>query len=147
MPFNYVLIWQLNRAFGTWPKAVLTSNRKKVIIEGPVCDSSQIVSWHLRNKNNETDTITPPIHISSFTFNSSILWDPERWGRTSSVQDTSGTDYILINWELLFTFSSTHQLMLKMHPYLNVKVLNCVCGCVAFFVIMDNCGKIWMVQS
>ncbi|KAF7804485.1 putative beta-1,4-xylosyltransferase IRX9 [Senna tora] len=77
--------------FGTWAVALLAANRKKVIIEGPVCDSSQVIGWHLRNmnKNNETDTINPPIHISSFAFNSSILWDPERWGRTSSVQDTS----------------------------------------------------------
>ncbi|KAI4300240.1 hypothetical protein L6164_033637 [Bauhinia variegata] len=75
--------------FGTWPIALLTPNRKKVIIEGPVCDSSQVIGWHLRNLNNETDRNSPPIHISSFGFNSSILWDPERWGRTSSVQDTS----------------------------------------------------------
>ncbi|KAK7279375.1 hypothetical protein RJT34_24425 [Clitoria ternatea] len=75
--------------FGTWPTALLSANRKRVIIEGPVCDSSQVIGWHLRNMKNETDTITPPIHISSFAFNSSILWDPERWGRTSSVQDTS----------------------------------------------------------
>ncbi|XP_014495723.1 probable beta-1,4-xylosyltransferase IRX9 [Vigna radiata var. radiata] len=75
--------------FGTWPTALLAAHRKKVKIEGPVCDSSQVIGWHLRNMNNETDTITPPIHISSFAFNSSILWDPERWGRTSSVQDTS----------------------------------------------------------
>ncbi|XP_020228207.1 probable beta-1,4-xylosyltransferase IRX9 [Cajanus cajan] len=75
--------------FGTWPTALLAANRKKVIIEGPVCDSSQVIGWHLRNMNNETDTIIPPIHISSFAFNSSILWDPERWGRTSYLQDTS----------------------------------------------------------
>ncbi|KAK7267639.1 hypothetical protein RIF29_20317 [Crotalaria pallida] len=75
--------------FGTWPMALLATNRKKIIIEGPVCDSSQVIGWHLRNMNNGTDTTTPPNHISSFAFNSSILWDPERWGRTSSVQDTS----------------------------------------------------------
>ncbi|KAK7345596.1 hypothetical protein VNO77_16202 [Canavalia gladiata] len=75
--------------FGTWPMALLAANRKKVIIEGPVCDSSQVMDWHLRNMNKETDSITPPIHISSFAFNSSVLWDPERWGRTSSLQDTS----------------------------------------------------------
>ncbi|XP_019433278.1 PREDICTED: probable beta-1,4-xylosyltransferase IRX9 [Lupinus angustifolius] len=75
--------------FGTWPMALLAANRKKVIIEGPVCDSSHVIGWHLRNMNNETEALTPPIHISSFAFNSSILWDPERWGRTSSVQDTS----------------------------------------------------------
>jgi hypothetical protein len=77
----------LSRVFGTWPTALLLANRKRVIIEGPVCDSSKVIGWHLRNMNNET--ITSPIHISSFAFNSSILWDPERWGRTSSVKDTS----------------------------------------------------------
>lgn len=77
----------MNRVFGTWPTALLLANRKRVIIEGPVCDSSQVIGWHLRNMNNET--ITSPIHISSFAFNSSILWDPERWGRTSSVKDSN----------------------------------------------------------
>ncbi|RDY07124.1 putative beta-1,4-xylosyltransferase IRX9, partial [Mucuna pruriens] len=84
--------------FGTWPMALLAANRKKVTIEGPVCDSSQVIRWHLRNMNNETDTntITPPIHISTFAFNSSILWDPQRWGRTSSLQDTSQNSIKLV---------------------------------------------------
>ncbi|XP_062117195.1 beta-1,4-xylosyltransferase IRX9-like [Humulus lupulus] len=77
-------------AFGTWPMALLAANRQKVMIEGPVCDSSQVMGWHLRKMNNETDDDSkPPIQISSFGFNSSILWDPERWGRTSPVQTTS----------------------------------------------------------
>lgn len=74
--------------FGTWPMALLSANKQKVIIEGPVCDSSQVIGWHLKRMHNETD-VKPPIHISSFAFNSSILWDPERWGRPSSVQHTS----------------------------------------------------------
>lgn len=68
--------------------ALLAANREKVIIEGPVCDSSQVIGWHLKKMNNQTDP-RPPIHISSFAFNSSILWDPERWGRTSSLQSSS----------------------------------------------------------
>ncbi|KAM0993890.1 hypothetical protein EV2_009816 [Malus domestica] len=76
--------------FGTWPMALLSANIKKVIIEGPVCDSSQVIGWHLKQMNNETET-RPPIHISSFAFNSSILWDPERWGRTSSLQSSYQT--------------------------------------------------------
>ncbi|KAF2289971.1 hypothetical protein GH714_039375 [Hevea brasiliensis] len=68
--------------------ALLSANKNKVIIEGPVCDSSQVIGWHLKKINNETDE-KPPIHISSFAFNSSILWDPERWGRPSSVPHTS----------------------------------------------------------
>ncbi|EOY07766.1 hypothetical protein QUC31_011163 [Theobroma cacao] len=80
--------------FGTWPMALLSANKRKVVIEGPVCDSSQVIGWHLRKMNNHTDAETdaepkPPIHISSFAFNSSILWDPERWGRPTSVQGTS----------------------------------------------------------
>lgn len=83
-------IWEMSRMFGAWPMAMLKAHRKKVKIEGPVCDSSQVIGWHIRNKNNnEKSAISPPIHISGFAFNSSILWDPERWGRTSSVQDTS----------------------------------------------------------
>ncbi|XP_010529730.1 PREDICTED: probable beta-1,4-xylosyltransferase IRX9 [Tarenaya hassleriana] len=73
--------------FGTWPIALLSANRKRVIIEGPVCEFSKVIGWHLRKLNNETEP-RPPIHISSFAFNSSILWDPERWGRPSSVQGT-----------------------------------------------------------
>ncbi|XP_062004234.1 beta-1,4-xylosyltransferase IRX9 [Rosa rugosa] len=79
--------------FGTWPMALLAANKKKVIIEGPVCDSSQVIGWHILRKMNNTDqtddTNRLRIHISSFAFNSSILWDPERWGRTSSLQSTS----------------------------------------------------------
>lgn len=77
------------RVFGTWPMAVVTANKKKVVIEGPVCDSSQVIGWHLKKMGNQIQNPKPQIHISSFAFNSSILWDPERWGRTSSVQDTS----------------------------------------------------------
>ncbi|KAF7818588.1 putative beta-1,4-xylosyltransferase IRX9 [Senna tora] len=75
--------------FGTWPMALVKANRKRVKMEGPVCDSSQVIGWHLRTKNKEKATINPTIHISGFAFNSSILWDPERWGRVSSGQDTS----------------------------------------------------------
>lgn len=82
--------------YGAWPVALLSANKQKVIIEGPVCDSSQVIGWHLKKLNNETDA-KPPIHVSSFAFNSSILWDPERWGRPSSVQQTSQvkTPYLL----------------------------------------------------
>lgn len=81
----------MDRVFGTWPMAFLSANRNKVKIEGPVCDSSEVKGWHLKTMENLTDitNINPSIHISSFAFNSSILWDPERWGRTSSAQDTS----------------------------------------------------------
>lgn len=101
------------RTFGTWPIAKLyAANKKKVIIEGPVCDYSEVMGWHLKRMRNVTDTNTntkPPlnIHISSFGFNSSILWDPERWGRTSSVQDTSQvTKYIFFSLLFFCKFAS-----------------------------------------
>ncbi|EYU38516.1 hypothetical protein MIMGU_mgv1a009864mg [Erythranthe guttata] len=75
--------------FGTWPVAKVYANKEEVRIEGPVCDSSEVVGWHLKRMRNMTETRPPLIHISSFAFNSSILWDPERWGRTSSLQDAS----------------------------------------------------------
>jgi len=69
----------------------LSAKRKKAIIEGPVCQSSQVIGWHLKAPNTEAEesaNINDNIHISSFGFNSSILWDPERWGRLSSTEGT-----------------------------------------------------------
>ncbi|KAH7866956.1 hypothetical protein Vadar_027165 [Vaccinium darrowii] len=87
--------------FGTWPMAIVSANRKKVVIEGPVCDSSEVVGWHLRKMNNLTETRSSPVHISSFAFNSSVLWDPERWGRLSSVQDTTQNTIKFVKKEVL----------------------------------------------
>ncbi|XP_056170552.1 beta-1,4-xylosyltransferase IRX9-like isoform X2 [Syzygium oleosum] len=53
----------------------------------PVCKTtSQAGGWHDGDKSNGTDPRPPlmMIHPSSFAFNSSILWDPEKWGRPSS---------------------------------------------------------------
>lgn len=74
--------------------ALLSANKKEVMIEGPVCDSSEVMGWHLKKSSNNSITDNnnerpPIIRVSNFAFNSSILWDPERWGRTSSIQDTS----------------------------------------------------------
>ncbi|KAI4364272.1 hypothetical protein MLD38_020386 [Melastoma candidum] len=84
------------RVFGTWPVAVVSSSEEKVNIKGPVCNSSQLLGQHLRGTNdNDTGTRHPSsIHTSSFAFNSSVLWDPERWGRPSSSQATSDKDSI-----------------------------------------------------
>lgn len=89
--------------FGTWPIAKLSANKQKVVIEGPICDSSEVLGWHLKKMSNQTDATAtpPPLHISSFAFNSSILWDPERWGRTSSVQDSSQNSIGFVRKEVL----------------------------------------------
>ena len=57
-----------------------------MIIEGPVCEASQVVGWHLNGIHKEAEALAR--HTSSFGFNSSILWDPERWGRLPSAEAT-----------------------------------------------------------
>lgn len=69
-----------------------SENMKGVTMEGPVCDDfSQVIGWHQKRKINESDQtgVFPDILISNFAFNSSVLWDPERWGRSSLIQDDS----------------------------------------------------------
>ncbi|KAG6501948.1 beta-1,4-xylosyltransferase IRX9-like [Zingiber officinale] len=89
-------------AFGAWPMAMMSANRKRVVVDGPICNSSNVLGWisedlsndkfrDLRNlmKSAEPKMKPTKIDISGFAFNSSILWDPERWGRRStSVPDT-----------------------------------------------------------
>ncbi|KAM3341084.1 beta-1,4-xylosyltransferase IRX9 [Capsicum galapagoense] len=92
--------------FGTWPMALLSANKKEVMIEGPVCDSSEVMGWHLKKSSNNSITDNnnerpPIIRVSNFAFNSSILWDPERWGRTSSIQDTSQDSLKFVRKEVL----------------------------------------------
>lgn len=68
----------------------------EVLGKWPVCKlASQVRGWHDGDKSNDTDPRPPlmMIHPSSFAFNSSILWDPERWGRSSSsAQPTTTTN-------------------------------------------------------
>ncbi|KAK3140861.1 hypothetical protein QOZ80_5AG0406830 [Eleusine coracana subsp. coracana] len=94
-------------AFGTWPVATMSVGEKKVVVEGPLCSASKVVGWFSRNFNDGTTravtynteadlnpagaagTRAHTIDVSGFAFNSSILWDPERWGRPTSLPDTS----------------------------------------------------------
>jgi len=96
-----------DRAFGTWPVATMSAGEKKVVVEGPLCSASKVIGWFSRDFNDgttraatyntETDlnpagaagTRLHTIDVSGFAFNSSILWDPERWGRPTSLPDTS----------------------------------------------------------
>ncbi|KAF8400836.1 hypothetical protein HHK36_014139 [Tetracentron sinense] len=68
------------RRFGTWPVAMLTESQNKVILEGPVCNESQVIGWH----TNERIRTFRRFHtdMSGFAFNSTILWDPKRWHRS-----------------------------------------------------------------
>ncbi|KAK8547414.1 hypothetical protein V6N13_098124 [Hibiscus sabdariffa] len=67
------------RRFGTWVVVKQTSDRSKAILEGPVCNGTQVIGWHL----NELSRRFRRFHaeMSGFAFNSTILWDPKRWHR------------------------------------------------------------------
>ncbi|KAK3425681.1 probable beta-1,4-xylosyltransferase IRX9H [Eucalyptus grandis] len=67
---------QISR-FGTWPVAMLAQSKNKVILEGPVCNGSQIMGWHTNERSKRLHRFQ--VDKSGFAFNSTILWDPKRW--------------------------------------------------------------------
>ncbi|KAL6985427.1 hypothetical protein U1Q18_018801 [Sarracenia purpurea var. burkii] len=67
------------RRFGIWPVAKLREHYSRALLEGPVCNGTQVVGWH-------TDEVTGRFQrfhaeMSGFALNSTILWDPKRWHR------------------------------------------------------------------
>ncbi|KAH1124931.1 hypothetical protein GYH30_014535 [Glycine max] len=68
--------------FGTWPVAMLVPSKNKAILEGPVCNASQVIGWHTNEKSKRLRRFH--VDMSGFAFNSTILWDPKRWQRPSS---------------------------------------------------------------
>ncbi|KAK4770493.1 hypothetical protein SAY87_031025 [Trapa incisa] len=69
---------QISR-FGTWPIAMLAPFKNKAILEGPVCNGSQVTGWHTNEKSKRLRRFH--VDMSGFAFNSTILWDPKRWRR------------------------------------------------------------------
>lgn len=67
------------RRFGTWPVAMLASSKNKAILEGAICNSSQVIGWHTNEKSKKLRRFH--VDMSGFAFNSTILWDPKRWKR------------------------------------------------------------------
>lgn len=59
--------------------AKLTGNKRQAILEGPVCNETQVIGWYI----NESHMRFRRFHaeMSGFAFNSTILWDPKRWHR------------------------------------------------------------------
>ncbi|KAA8538230.1 hypothetical protein F0562_027947 [Nyssa sinensis] len=68
--------------FGTWPVAMLAQSKNKAILEGPVCNGSQVIGWHTNEKSKRLRRFH--VDMSGFAFNSTILWDPKRWQRPTS---------------------------------------------------------------
>ncbi|KAM4075386.1 hypothetical protein ACB094_10G166100 [Castanea mollissima] len=69
--------------FGTWPVAMLAQSKNKAILEGPVCNGSRVIGWHTNEKSKRLRRFH--VDMSGFAFNSTILWDPKRWKRPTSV--------------------------------------------------------------
>lgn len=70
------------KRFGTWPIGMFTHNKNKIIVEGPVCNSTRVIGW----QTNEMSKKLCRFHVnnSGFAFNSTILWDPQKWRRPTS---------------------------------------------------------------
>ncbi|KAK6938035.1 Glycosyl transferase, family 43 [Dillenia turbinata] len=68
--------------FGTWPVAMLEQSKNKAILEGPICNGSQVIGWHTNEKSKKLRRFH--VDMSGFAFNSTILWDPKRWRRPTS---------------------------------------------------------------
>ncbi|XP_078436857.1 nucleotide-diphospho-sugar transferases superfamily protein [Wolffia australiana] len=67
------------RRFGTWSVGMLSQGKSKAILEGPVCNGSQVIGWHTNEKSKRLRRFH--VDMSGFAFNSTILWDPDRWHR------------------------------------------------------------------
>lgn len=75
----FVQLRQIRR-FGTWMVAKLMENNSRALLEGPVCNGTQVIGWHT---NYEATKRFQRFHaeMSGFAFNSTILWDPKKWQR------------------------------------------------------------------
>lgn len=67
------------RRFGTWPVATLIGGTSRSILEGPICNGSLVIGWHIYESSMRLRRFHA--ELSGFAFNSTILWDPERWHR------------------------------------------------------------------
>ncbi|XP_027182314.1 probable beta-1,4-xylosyltransferase IRX9H [Coffea eugenioides] len=67
------------RRFGTWIVAELVGKNTHAVMEGPICNGSQVMGWHLNERSNKFQKFRSG--LSGFAFNSTLLWDPKRWHR------------------------------------------------------------------
>lgn len=61
---------------------------RKVVVRGPACSSAAVTGWFSQDLGGSgtaaasASTARPgELDVHGFAFNSSVLWDPERWGR------------------------------------------------------------------
>ncbi|KAL0330341.1 UNVERIFIED_CONTAM: putative beta-1,4-xylosyltransferase IRX9H [Sesamum radiatum] len=65
--------------FGTWTVAKLVESKGKISLEGPICNRSQVIGWHVDDMAKRFRRFHA--EMSGFAFNSTIVWDPKRWHR------------------------------------------------------------------
>ncbi|XP_061354714.1 probable beta-1,4-xylosyltransferase IRX9H [Gastrolobium bilobum] len=67
------------RRFGTWTVARLSGDKSGIVLQGPICNGSRVIGWHI----NESNAKSRRFHaeMPGFAFNSTILWDPKKWHR------------------------------------------------------------------
>ncbi|KAF0903920.1 hypothetical protein E2562_030062 [Oryza meyeriana var. granulata] len=87
------------RTFGAWPVATMSQNERKVVVQGPACSSSSVAGWFSMDLSNVTSpgagAVRPhELDIHGFAFNSSVLWDPERWGRYPTSEPDKSQDSV-----------------------------------------------------
>ncbi|CAN1341177.1 Probable beta-1,4-xylosyltransferase IRX9H [Linum perenne] len=58
---------------------MLAQSKNKAIIEGPVCNETQVIGWHTNEKSKRLRRFH--VDMSGFAFNSTMLWDSDRWQR------------------------------------------------------------------
>uniref|UniRef100_A0ACD5YGS8 Uncharacterized protein n=1 Tax=Avena sativa TaxID=4498 RepID=A0ACD5YGS8_AVESA len=104
--------------FGAWPVARMSRNERKVVVQGPACSASKVIGWFSRDVSSSITLSTgtgtggapaggagagagaarpssaPEIDVHGFAFNSSVLWDPERWGRYPTSEPDKSQDSI-----------------------------------------------------
>ncbi|VAH10669.1 unnamed protein product [Triticum turgidum subsp. durum] len=64
---------------GAWPVANHDASKYRVVVEGPTCKGNRITGWNTIQKKGAPRRF--PIGFSGFAFNSTMLWDPQRWNR------------------------------------------------------------------
>ncbi|KAK4745530.1 hypothetical protein SAY87_011842 [Trapa incisa] len=69
------------RRFGTWVVGKVSERRNGAVLEGPVCNGTEVIGWHLDRSKRWARARRFQMEMSGFAFNSTILWDPKRWHR------------------------------------------------------------------
>ncbi|XP_027356401.1 probable beta-1,4-xylosyltransferase IRX9H [Abrus precatorius] len=67
------------RRFGTWTVARLSEDKSSIILQGPICNGSRVIGWHINESNDKSKRFHA--EMPGFAFNSTILWDPKKWHR------------------------------------------------------------------